>query len=186
MRWKAGEKQLFKDINKSPSIRYPIKVALSMVAHRVSLILQTALGGANADLFGDPKFRLSLSTDSAVVLQHARRLIRGVVDCQSYLEDSIATRNALLLVRSFGAKIWDDSPLHIQQLQNVGPVAARKLLNAGIKSIDCIESTEAHRLEVILNKNKPFGLQLQKHAREFPSLSLTLAIDGQPVRYSDL
>jgi len=151
-----------------------------MPAQKVSLIMQATLGGVDT-LSQSKEHRLQYSIDQSIIFQHARRIIRCIVDCQSHVGDSIAIRNALSLVRSFGARVWDDSPLYLQQLSGIGPVIVRRLINANIRTVEDLETTEPGRIERILSKNPPYGLNLLKQLREFPRLAVSLKAIGEPV-----
>lgn len=185
LRFRAAEKSLYKEVNKSPSIRYSIKVDLALPPHKVSLILQSVLGGVDT-LSQDNEHRLQFNIDQALIFQHARRLIRCVVDCQSHIGDSVSIRNALMLVRSLGARVWDDSPLHIQQLNGIGAVAVKKLIGANITSIEDIENSDVARIERVLSKHAPFGYNLLQQVKEFPKLRVVLQMVGQPVSHLPL
>lgn len=182
IRLKAGEKSLYREINRDPGIRYPIKVDIALASHKISLVLQSELGAIefpDNDQFQKHKF--SFQQDKTMVFSHVNRLIRCVIDCQIAREDSVASRNALELARSFGAKVWDHSPLQMKQIEQVGVVAVRKLAAAGITSIEALESTEAHRIEMILSKNPPFGAKLLARLKEFPKLRVTIKMLGKVV-----
>lgn len=145
---------MLRDINNSPAVKFPIQVDLARPAHKVSLLIQTTLGGI--DLRNDDRFRgiaSQIQSESNSIYQHVTRLIRCIIDCQLQLEDSVATRNALELSRSLGARSWDNSPLELLQVPKLGPVSVRKLVNDGIRSIEELESTEPHKIEHILRKN---------------------------------
>lgn len=88
----------------------------------------------------------------------------------------MAVRNALELARSFGAGVWDNSPLQMKQIQNIGPVAVRKLAMAGINSLEALEATEACRIEHLLGKNPPFGSGVLSRLKDFPKLRVSLTI----------
>ena len=180
IRFRAGEKSTYKDLNKNGSIKFPIPVNLDAPAHKVSLVIQSTLGAIELPT-EDHKPRVEYSSAKATIFQHAHRLIRCIVDCQLYLDDAVTTRNALMLARSLGAQVWDDSPLHMKQLEGVGLVSVRKLAVAGVKSIEDIEGAEQHRLEHILSRNPPYGAQLQEKARAFPKLMVCLKSMGEPV-----
>lgn len=169
-------------MNKSSSIRFMIPVNLDLPAHKVSLIIQSQLGGVEFptnEKTASTKFQFNL--DINLVFQHINRLIRCIVDFSLYKEDSIALRNSLALCRSLGARCWDDSPLQLRQLDRVGIVGVRKLVNAGIKSIEELEITEPHRIEAILKRAPPFGLQVVDSAKAFPKPRISVQIVGNPV-----
>lgn len=84
--------------------------------------------------------------------------------------------NALELARSFGAKVWESSPLQMKQIEQVGVVAVRKLTAAGIASIEALEDCEPHRIEMALSKNPPFGAKLLARLKEFPQLRVAVRL----------
>lgn len=174
---------MYKEINKSPQIKFPIKVELLAPGHKISLIIQAVLGGF--DTSHDERFannQMQFQQDLTLVFQHIHRLIRCIIDCQLHLADSAGARNALELARSLGAKAWDDSPLQLQQLEKIGPVSCRKLIAAGIKNIEDLEHTESQKIDMILNKNPPFGALILDRLKSFPKLRISLRMMGTHVR----
>lgn len=91
-------------------------------------------------------------------------------------------RHALELLRSFSARAWDCSPYQMKQIPQIGPVAIRKLVNGGINSIEALEATEAHRIEMLMTKNPPFGTKLLANLKDFPKLWVSIKLMGR-VRY---
>lgn len=180
IRFRAGEKSVYKDLNKNPSIRFPIPVNVDSTAHKVSLVIQSTLGAIDLPT-EESKHQLENLSSKNTIFQHANRLIRCIIDCQLYLEDSVSARNALMLARSFGSHAWDDSSLHMMQLEKLGVVGTRKLVAGGIKSIEDLENVDSGRIEMILTRNPPYGTQLQEQATAFPRLRITMRSVGQPV-----
>lgn len=179
VRFKPGEKPVYKDLNKHSSIKFPLQVNLDLTAHKVTLIIQAVLGAVDLPT-EDPKHVHEFNMARAIIFQHATRLIRCIVDCKLYLDDAVATRNALTLARSLGAQVWDDSPLHMKQLEKIGLVFVRKLVNAGINSIEELENADAHRIEQACIRNPPFGSDVQNRAKGFPKLRISLKAIGDP------
>ncbi|KAI4136004.1 MAG: hypothetical protein LQ347_000181 [Umbilicaria vellea] len=189
VRLRAGEKNLYKEFNNAAGMRFPIKVNIALAEHKRSLIIQSELAGIEfpaAEQFA--KHKRQFQQDKAILFSHAQRLIRCVVDCQLYLHDSVTVRHTLELARSFGARVWDNSPLQMKQIPQIGGVAVRKLAVAGINSIEILEATEAHRLELLLNKQNPFGMKILASLKDFPKLRVSVKMmgkdcrSGQPVR----
>jgi ATP-dependent DNA helicase HFM1/MER3 len=182
IRFRGSEKTSYKEINKSPQIRFPIPVSLNSPAHKVSLIIQSQLGAVNFPT--DEKTSgngFQYQTDTFLVFQHIRRLIRCIVDFKLAQNDSVSLRNALFMCRSIGARCWDDSPLQMKQLDKIGIAGVRKLVAAGINSIETLELAEPHRIEAALHRNAPFGLQVLAIAKSFPRLRISLEAAGKPV-----
>jgi hypothetical protein len=180
---KASEKALFKEMNKDVGIKFPIKVDIALSAHKISLLIQTELGGVEfpaIDLY--KKYKQQYQQDKGIVFQHVNRLIRCIIDCQLYLQDSVSARHALELGRSLAARVWDTSPLQLKQLEQIGNIAVRKLAGAGINSMEILENTEAHKIETILQKNPPFGMRLLSKLVDFPKLRVSVKQIGKESR----
>lgn len=157
---------------------------LSQNAHKISLLIQSELGASEfpfAEQYQKHKFQLQ--QDKTMVFTHVNRLLRCVVDCQIHNEDGIAVRNALELSRSFAGRAWENSPLQMKQIDQIGVVAVRKLASAGITSIQELEETEAHRIDTILSKNPPFGTKLLSRLADFPKLRVTIKMIGKVRSY---
>ncbi|KAJ5138363.1 uncharacterized protein N7515_003211 [Penicillium bovifimosum] len=182
-RLKQGDKPLYREINRDPGIRFPIKVDLALQAHKVSLLIQSELGAIEfPDSEQLQKHKFTFQQEKSLVFAHVNRLIRCLIDCQIARGDSVAIRNALELARSFGAKVWDHSPLQMKQIEQVGVVAVRKLAAAGITSIEELECAEAHQIEMALSKNPPFGSKLLSRLKEFPKLRVAVKMVGKDVK----
>lgn len=171
---------MYKELNKATGIKFPIKVDIGLAAHKISLLIQSELGGVEVPT-GEQyqKHRLTFQQDKSLVFSHVNRLIRCIIDCQISRGDSVSARHALELARSFGAKVWDSSPLQMKQIEQIGIVAVRKLANCGIHSIEELEATDAHRIDTILSKNPPFGMKLLGRLADFPKLRVSVKMVGK-------
>lgn len=182
-RLRQGDKGFYKELNRANEIRYPIKVDIALSQHKVSLMIQARLGCMA--LAKDTKLKFSsghlrqLMLDAGSVINHAKRLIRCIVNIFVQRNDSCAVKHALGLARSLAAGAWDDTVMQLKQIPGVGDVFTRKLAAAGIKTVDTLFHTEPHRIEVILSKNPPFGLDLIKKVSEFPMLRISVRESGQ-------
>lgn len=184
IRFRQGEKSFYKMLNKSPSIRWSIPVNLDLPAHKVSLIIQSVLGSADISWDGEvAKHRSQYTTETMMVFKNVGSLIRCIVDCQIVLGDSVSIHSALMLERSLGARAWDDSPLQMKQIETLGVVAVRKLVNAGIKCIEDLEGCDPHRIEALIGRNPPYGLQVIEKTKLFPKLRVTLNAQPSTVKH---
>lgn len=183
LRFRGGEKPFYKLLNKSPSIRFSIPVNLDLPAHKVSLIIQAALGSADISWNGEAaKHKTQFTIETQVVFKSVCSLIRCIIDCQISLGDSVSIHSALMLERSLGSRIWDDSPLQMKQIEGVGVVAVRKFVNAGIRSMEDLEACDAHKIEALIGRNPPFGMKILDIVRSFPKLRVSLHAEPQSVR----
>jgi ATP-dependent DNA helicase HFM1/MER3 len=139
------------------------------------LIIQSVLGSADISFDGEnAKYRNQYTTECAIVFKNISSLIRCIIDCQICLGDSVSIHSALMLERSFGSKIWDDSPLQMKQIDGIGVVAVRKFVNAGIRCMEDLEAADAHRIETLIGRNPPFGMKVLETVRAFPKLRVSL------------
>ena len=128
------------------------------------------------------KHRAQYMTDTMIVFKNIGSWIRCIIDCQIVLGDAVSIHSALMLERSFGAKAWEDSPLQMKQIETLGVVAVRKLVNAGIKSIEDLESCDPQRIEALIGRNPPYGLQILDKIKCFPKLHVSLQAQPSTVR----
>ncbi|KAI4841945.1 P-loop containing nucleoside triphosphate hydrolase protein [Aureobasidium sp. EXF-8846] len=180
IRFRSGEKPLYKELNGMDDIRFPSRTDLSTPAQKVSLIIQAVLGGVS-HIADQAAHRVQYNIDQSLIFQHVHRLIRCIVDCQSIDKDAVGIRNSLMLSRSLAAKVWDDSPMVLQQIEQIGPVAVRKLVDAKITTMDELSSTDPGRLELVLNKASPYGITMHRRVQTFPRLRVNLQMIGQPI-----
>ncbi|KAK4502972.1 hypothetical protein PRZ48_006399 [Zasmidium cellare] len=184
IRFRAGEKPIYKELNKHGSIRFQIPGNIDSTAHKVSLIIQSTLGAIELPT-EESKHQIEYASAKSTIFQHAHRLICCIIDCQLYLKDATSARNALMLARSLGSGTWDDAPLHMMQLPDLGIVRTRKLAAANFRSIEDIESGDPRRIEMVLSRNPPYGDQLREQAKAFPRLRISLKTLDRPVIKGD-
>ena len=175
VRLRSGEKPLYKAFNAANGIRFPIKVDITLAAQKRSIIIQTELGGVeyppDEQLVNQ---KTQYQQDKGIIFMNIHRLIRCIADCQLYQRDAPGMRHALELGRSLGARVWDNSPLQMKQIPNIGPVAVRKLVAAGVNSIELLETSEPHRINTILSKQPSFGNSVLVTLRGFPKLRVSI------------
>lgn len=182
LRMRPTEKALYKTINQSPLMRFPIKVDLALTAHKISIIIQSVLGGI--EFPNDPKLHRvqhQYQIDKQIIFKSISRLVRCIIDIKLDVQDAVSVRNALMLHRSIAASAWDDWPKQMMQLERIGIVAIRKLINANIRSIEDLENTEPHVIETALGRKPPFGLEILQLAKKFPKLRISLKKTGHQV-----
>ena len=151
-----------------------------MHEHKRSLIIQSELGGVDFPTDEQyTKHKRQFIQDKASLFSASHRLICCVIDCQIQLQDAVAVRHALELARSFSARVWDNSPLEMKQIAQIGLVAIRKLAMGGINSIEALEAAEPQRIEMLMSKNPPFGTKLLANLREFPKLRVSVKLMGK-------
>ena len=172
-RLKQNERSVFRSLNDCGLLKFPIKDAVSTTAHKVSLMIQSQLSGAPMP---DGKefnmIRIPFTLEQKSIMERMKRLLMCLIDCKAYDCDAISTRHTLELMRSIAAEYWEHSPLQLQQVPNLGPVACRKLIGADINSIEKLIKTSSQDIERIMTKNKPYGQTILNKLKNFPQLCL--------------
>jgi len=178
---KSSERASFREFNKSPLIKFPINEIVSTAAHKVSLIIQVQLGGV--ELPNEKDFnRRQFLTEKSMVFERIQRLVRCAVDCKAYDCDAVATQNALELSRSISAEHWEHLPSQLRQIPNIGAAAVRKMVTAGINSVEKLITTDSATIERAMSRNPPFGHKLLDMLKEFPLLTLKADITGRIIK----
>ncbi|KAK3315846.1 putative HFM1/MER3 protein [Apodospora peruviana] len=185
-RFKPAERALFREINKSPLIMFPIKETISQTKHKLSLMIQAHLGSVEyPDSSEAAKMRRQLMVEKKMVLERLQRLIRAVIDCKGYDRDATGTKNALELARALSAGSWEGRATQLTQVPNIGPVGMRKLASKGIRTVLELAEKDHCELEYLMSRQPPFGKNMQDCLEKFPHLDFDVMMVGhkaQPVR----
>ncbi|KAK6357399.1 Sec63 [Orbilia javanica] len=168
-RIRSGEKGVLKEINNSPSMKWSIKGDINSPSHKTYILIQYEIGCMEYPTTeGFQKYRATLLQDKSLIFQHLHRLIRCICDTKLFLRDSIGCRNALELSRCIEAKVWENSPSMLLQLEGLGTVGVRKFVNNDIKTIEQLDALEAHKIEMIASRNPPYGAKLKQDISGIP------------------
>lgn len=170
---------------------YPVESTVSTVAHKVYLLIQMELGRVElTNVTGHDRQRLRAETSRVLDMMH--RLIRTVIECKGSDADGRACWAALELARSMAAKAWENKPMQLLQVPQLGPVLMRKLVSHNIRTVSQLADSDPGDIERISSRNPPFGRKMADSLAFFPRLTLGITIrdskvdsDGQPVIYID-
>ncbi|KAI1178331.1 P-loop containing nucleoside triphosphate hydrolase protein [Nemania sp. FL0916] len=172
-RFKPAERAVFRELNKSPLVLYPIRETLTLTWHKIFMIVQIYLGGVDLPTDKDTSFiRQDLSREKRMVFDRLKRLVRCVVDCKAFENDGLGTRAALELSRSIAAQAWENKPVQLSQIPGFGPVAVRKWISHGVHTVLGVAEKSVLDIERIASRNPPYGRSVQKILENFPRLTL--------------
>lgn len=193
-RWRTQEREVFRQLNKSPFIAYPIRETVNTMAHKASLLLQAALGCVDMSDIPD-SVRRQITIDTGLLFERMHRLVRAVVECKASDLDGVTCRVALDLARAMAARAWEGKPMQLTQVAQLGPVFMRKFVASGITTVHDLAKAGASNIERILSRNPPFGKKMADELAQFPRLTLEARIvtetprafnpDKQPVARID-
>ena len=81
-----------------------------------------------------------------------------------------AATNAFALSKALDIRKWPDSKMHISQLKHSrAKKVVEKLLAANITTLSAVEAADPRRIEMKVDKQFPFGNNLQGDVKDFPS-----------------
>jgi len=177
LRFKPNERPLFRELNKSPFILYPIKETVLQTWHKVCLIIQICLGAV--EIPNDKEFsplKRQFALDKASIFECMRRLVKCFIDCRGADRDGVATKIGLELARSLAAGCWEGRSTQLIQVPGIGPVAMRKFVTHNIRTMTQLGDLHSGDIERILSRNPPFGTTIRDHVASFPKLALDAEI----------
>ncbi|KAI8830066.1 Sec63 Brl domain-containing protein [Chytriomyces cf. hyalinus JEL632] len=163
-----GEKTYFNTLNKT--IKYPVTGKMTTSADKVNVMIQCILGTIR---FTEVKFSSHLNTESNVIMSHAARVSKFMFEVFTLKKDYQAASAALDLTNAIHAKAWESGGFHLKQIESIGPVHAKTLFDAGVRTIGDLLDRPAEQIESILNRGRLFGNKLLEAANMLPQLTLS-------------
>nr|WJN24852.1 meiosis specific DNA helicase [Farysia itapuensis] len=172
LRIRQGEKGYLQALRTHSEIRFPPK-QVAKVKDKVMLLIQATLsaislsslpkaGGAEQGPFSDVR----------TIFSHAPRIVKAVMDIAIHRRDGMVCKTALDLARSITAQAWDGSPAMLRQIEHVGEKSIKALAGAGLGTWSSLATSTPARIEMILNRNPPFGSKIIKAAQSVPRIGL--------------
>jgi ATP-dependent DNA helicase HFM1/MER3 len=170
-RFSQGDKMILNEINKLQDIRYPVKGRITELYQRVYLLLQCALG-----LVKPTQHKTALMvSETTRMLPIASRVAFAAIDHFQAHQDGIGLENALHMLQCFQASGWHDGrppEIVLQQLEHIGTMYAKTLVQNTICTLDQLIAADPRRLEYLLKRNAPFGNQLIDAAKQLPEFGM--------------
>ncbi|KAI5955898.1 HFM1 [Candida jiufengensis] len=168
LRIKHQEKKLFKEINKSPLMRYTSE-------SKVKTIIQFELGGLEfPDYNGAMKLHSSFIGDRFYIFKHISRILTAIMDVFVEKKDAISLINSSFIMRSISGKGWEGSPNELRQLDGVGIAAMKKLVNHNVLSIMEAKSLTQSQIEHYMGIKVGAGAKYKKILTQIPTIELKL------------
>ncbi|KAJ3794968.1 hypothetical protein GGU11DRAFT_668823, partial [Lentinula aff. detonsa] len=163
---------IYNRLRRHNDIRYEVK-KVERTSDKTLLLIQAILGGISLSA---PEYRSNDSQphlEAFSVFKHLPRMARAIVEVSIVRKFGAPLKYGLELVRCFTAKAWEDRPVVLRQIEYVGE-KSYVLAEHGITSIPILRKQDTLRLETLLNRKPPFGLDMLAAAREFPVYTLKL------------
>ncbi|KAK0463719.1 uncharacterized protein EV420DRAFT_1729062 [Desarmillaria tabescens] len=170
---RASEKTYLNKLRRHNDIRFEVK-KVEKTSDKTFLLIQAVLGGLSLN---SPEYKTGDSQpqlDAFSVFRHIPRIARAVVEVAITKKRGAQLKHGFEVLRCLTAKAWEDRPVVLRQIESIGEKSLKVLAEHGITSIDILRKQDSLRLEALLNRRPPFGLEMLASAREFPSYKLRI------------
>ncbi|KJA27175.1 hypothetical protein HYPSUDRAFT_75106, partial [Hypholoma sublateritium FD-334 SS-4] len=144
LKLRASEKSVFNGLRKDPDIRFEIN-KVENTTHKVFLLVQAVLGGINLHEYKTPESQPQLEAFS--VFKHISRIARAFLDVSMTKKDGAAIKHSLEL---------------------------QVLAENGINSLSTLRKQTPSRIEMLLNRRPPFGMDVLASAADLPQYALKI------------
>ncbi|KAJ7578472.1 Sec63 Brl domain-containing protein [Mycena floridula] len=168
---RAGEKPPLNKLRRSDDIRYEVK-KMEKPSDKVCVLIQAILGGIS---LSSPEYKSvdsQLHLEAHGVFQHIIRIARAIVEVGLSRQRGAQIKHGLELVRCFTAKAWEDRPVVLRQIDSIGEKSIKVLAEHKITSLELLRAQSPLRIETLLNRRTPFGLDMLAAVNAFPNYSL--------------
>ena len=175
---KHQEKKLYKEINKSPFMRYPSE-------SKVSSIIQYELGGLEFPNYnGAQKLQSSFLGDKFFVFKHVSRILKAMMDVFVEKKDAKSLINLGYVMRSIAAKGWEGSPNELKQLDTIGIQSIKKFVNHNVLTLMDAKMLSQTQIEQFLGLKVGAGAKLKKSLSLVPKIDIDAHLNGSEVQIS--
>ncbi|XP_050717948.1 uncharacterized protein LOC126999409 [Eriocheir sinensis] len=166
---RVAEKRVLNELNKSQTsaIRYPIKGKIKTREQKVNCLVQATLGSDN---IVDP----GLSQEASKIFRTGQRLTKCLSEYGASRTEYQLHLNTLLLAKCFSCRLWENSRFVTRQLERIGPAFSLAFVQSKITSFAALEATSPRDIELILNRQPPFGNRIRDQAMKLPRYEVTV------------
>ncbi|KAH9483965.1 ATP-dependent DNA helicase MER3 [Psilocybe cubensis] len=98
----------------------------------------------------------------------------AVCDVSIVKKDGLQIKNSLELFRCLSAKSWEDRAIVFRQIEQIGEKSIKVLAENGITSFEKLRRQDPLRIETLLNRRAPFGMEVLRSLAEFPQYIVTI------------
>ncbi|KAI9364131.1 P-loop containing nucleoside triphosphate hydrolase protein [Pilaira anomala] len=165
IRFNNGEKPFLNALAHNPDIRFPID-KVSTIPQKIFILIQCVL--ANISLYNAGNTLLVMEASNI------QNTISRIIDCSVQERNPIKLKFAVELYQSLQAKMWSTSPYIARQIEGIGLQHAKTLAKANMISMEQLRNCDPGRIEMILNRNPPFGTKIKKHLETIPHFILNV------------
>ncbi|KAG8989050.1 Sec63 [Tulasnella sp. 427] len=173
VRLRGSDRQVYNALKDNSDIRMTVK-KIEKPCDKIFVLLQAVLGGVSLNVKEYKTAESQPALEALGVLRHAVRIARAMVDIAGVKRNAFQLKFGLELLRSFSAKAWDDRPIVLRQIPQIGEKSLKVLASVGIRGLGELRTQDSHRLEVLLNRKPPFGHDILEEVSALPKYRLKI------------
>ena len=180
---KYNEKKLYKAINLSPYIRFPLHSTEFQDSDKVMLLLQYELCGL--DFPNSPelmKLYYSFEGDKCYVFKQASRIIRCMIDVFRYKKDYVSLLNTLRFLRCVAGRCWENSVTELKQLDGIDEECIKKLRKNNVSGFAEAKYLSQLQLEYFLGIEPGTGKNIAQCLQSLPKFKINATLASNKVR----
>ena len=167
---RMSEKRVLNELNKhknKATIRFPVKDKIKNAHSKINCLIQAQLGCL-------PLQDFTLQQDTNKIFRTAPRIASCLFDLFWNKPHFKLLYNSLLLSKCLRSRLWENSRFVAKQFTGIGLVMATALVNNAVTTFDQLLKTNPRNLELMVNRQPPFGNILHSMAKMLPKYDLQL------------
>ncbi|KAF8643832.1 hypothetical protein AX16_008849 [Volvariella volvacea WC 439] len=168
---RSSEKQIFNKLRRHNDIRFELQ-RIDKTPDKVFLLIQAVLGGISLSSAEFKSGDSQLQLEAVSIFKHVTRIARAIVDVGVIKKIGGQIQCGLEVLRCLNAKAWEDRPVVLRQIEQIGEKSLKVLAEHGITSLQSLRRQDPLRIEVLLNRRTPFGQDVLASAAEIPQYAL--------------
>ncbi|KAF9527017.1 hypothetical protein CPB83DRAFT_908025 [Crepidotus variabilis] len=168
-----SSKILYNKLRKDTEIRFELK-KVDKTCDKIFLLVQAVLGGIS---FNNPDYKSSDSQpnmEAFTVFKHISRIAKAALDVAVVRKDGAQVKHGLELFRCLSAKAWEDRAIVLRQIEHLGEKSIKVLAEHGVTTFAQLKKQNPLRIETLLNRRSPFGLEVISSVNELPEYMLQI------------
>ncbi|KAJ3394049.1 Sec63 [Lobulomyces angularis] len=165
-----SDKQYLNPLNKHRDLKYKVNGLVKLVSDKIKILIQCVLAGIPFP----EKVNTVFTNEIHLIWLHICRVGKGLIEIAEAKKDAITFRHAVELNQALIAKSWPSSYCQLKQISGIGPTMAKSLAENRIDSISKLSKAEEKQIEIICNRNPPFGRTILQNIKKFPNFIMNI------------
>lgn len=180
---KYNEKKLYKAINLSPYIKFPLDSSEFQDSDKVILLLQYELCGLEFPEFPESmKLYYSFEGEKCYVLKQASRIIHCMADVFRCKKDYVSLLNTLKFLRCVTGRCWENSVTELRQLNGIDLECISALRKNNVNSIKEAKCLSQMQLESFLCGESGAGKAITRGLQYRPEFKINATLASHRIR----